>query len=173
MTNGLPSACSADRRRSLFACFISTMPLSDSSQTCTRAVRPKPSPVGPHPSGRRRGLPVLVQKVSRRVWGLRLRRAGPGLALAPWVVWPSTDVRMSAPWLQIFEARYPAHLFPGLCFAPHLAAHSANSGPSVSLLPSRKDLSSSPSCRFIPVLSTSFCAARLICGFLTQLFSVT
>jgi hypothetical protein len=29
-----------------------------------------------------RGLPVLVQKVSRRVWGLRLRRTVPGLALA-------------------------------------------------------------------------------------------
>ena len=30
-----------------------------------------------------RGLPVLVQKVSRRVWGLRLRRTVPGLALSP------------------------------------------------------------------------------------------
>src|SRR5208283_3024937 len=32
---------------------------------------------------RLRGLPVLVQEVSRRVWGLRLRRTAPGLALAP------------------------------------------------------------------------------------------
>ncbi len=57
------------------------MPLSDSSETCIRAVRPKPSPVGPSADGRPRGLPVLVQKVSRRVWGLRLRRTAQGLAL--------------------------------------------------------------------------------------------
>ena len=30
-----------------------------------------------------RGLPVLVQKVSRRVWGLRLRRTAQELALTP------------------------------------------------------------------------------------------
>src|SRR5579863_9919908 len=64
-----------------------------------------------------RGLPVLVHGVSRRAWGLRLRRAAQQLALALLVVWPSAVVTASAPWLQIFEARYPAPLFPCLRFA--------------------------------------------------------
>ena len=128
LTSSLPSAFSADRLRSLFECFIGTTPLSDSSETCMRAVRPKPSPVGPPQGGHLRGLPVLVQKVSRRVWGLGLRRVGPGLALSPRVMLPSAEVRTSAPWLHIFEAQYPAHLFPCLCFAPHLAARSAKLG---------------------------------------------
>src|SRR5215469_1835864 len=38
---------------------------------------------------RLRGLPVLVQEVSRRVWGLRLRRTVPELALALRAIWPS------------------------------------------------------------------------------------
>ena len=57
----------------------------------------KPSPAGPIFAGHQGGLPVLVQKVSRRVWGLRLRRAAPRLALAPRVIWPSAGVRTSAP----------------------------------------------------------------------------
>jgi hypothetical protein len=61
------------------------MPLSDSSGTFMRALRPKPSPavlllVG---SRRLRGLPVLVHEASRRVWGLRLRRTDKGLAISP------------------------------------------------------------------------------------------
>src|SRR5271170_2935619 len=59
------------------------MPLSDSSATFMRALRPKPSPavlllVG---SRRLRGLPVLVHEASRRVWGLRLRRTERRLAI--------------------------------------------------------------------------------------------
>ena len=55
-----------------------------------RAVRLSPSPAGARiPSRHIRGLPVLVQKVSRRVWGLRLRRTGPGLALSLLPMWPS------------------------------------------------------------------------------------
>jgi hypothetical protein len=38
---------------------------------------PGPVPIG---SGSPRGLPVLVHIVSRRAWGLRLRRAWRGLA---------------------------------------------------------------------------------------------
>ena len=56
------------------------MPLSDSSKTCMRAVRLLPSPAGLSRMLRfrhLRGLPVLVHGVSRRAWGLRLRRAGP------------------------------------------------------------------------------------------------
>src|SRR5215831_10103195 len=40
----LPSPLSADGLVSLFEWFIGTIPLCDSSQTCMRAVRPKPSP---------------------------------------------------------------------------------------------------------------------------------
>ena len=49
LISGLPSPFSADALPSLFEWFIGTMPLSDSSETCMRAVRPKPSPAGlPH-----------------------------------------------------------------------------------------------------------------------------
>ena len=44
--SGLPSPFSADALSPLFEWFIGSMPLSDSSETCTRAVRPKPSPAG-------------------------------------------------------------------------------------------------------------------------------
>src|SRR5713101_7981386 len=44
-----------------------------------------------------RGLPVLVHGVSRRAWGLRLRRADQQLALTLPVVWPSAWVTASAP----------------------------------------------------------------------------
>jgi hypothetical protein len=54
------------------------MPLSDSSEICGRAVRPYPFLAcllrGDLPPRRLRGLPVLVQEVPRRVWGLGLRR---------------------------------------------------------------------------------------------------
>ena len=56
------------------------MPLSDSSGTFRRALRPKPSPAVllVLPSRRLRDLPVLVHQASRRVWGLRLRRTKAG-----------------------------------------------------------------------------------------------
>ena len=44
LSRSLPSALSADHVPSLFECFIGTMPRCDSSETNTRAVRPKPSP---------------------------------------------------------------------------------------------------------------------------------
>ena len=75
-----------------------------------------------------RGLPVLVQKVSRRVWGLRLRRTDPELALSPKVMLPSAGLRASASRLELFGAQYPAHLFPCLRFTAHLTAHSAKLG---------------------------------------------
>ncbi len=40
---------------------------------------------------RLRGLPVLVHGVSRRAWGLRLRRTGPELALSFLTMLPSAD----------------------------------------------------------------------------------
>jgi hypothetical protein len=46
LISGLPSPFSADALPSLFEWFIGSMPLSDSSETCMRVVRPKPSPAG-------------------------------------------------------------------------------------------------------------------------------
>src|SRR6516162_909908 len=46
---------------------------------------------------RLRGLPVLVHGISRRAWGLRLRRATQQLALALPGVWPSAVGTASAP----------------------------------------------------------------------------
>ena len=53
-------------------------------------------PAGFVPHRHPRGLPVLVHEVSRRVWGLRLRRTDQGLALAPPVMLPSAKFRASA-----------------------------------------------------------------------------
>ena len=74
------------------------------------------------------GLPVLVQEVSRRVWGLRLRRTAQGLALAPLTMLPSAGLIASASRLHVFEAPYPAHLFPCLCFTVRLTTPSAKLG---------------------------------------------
>ena len=46
MISGLPSSLSANGFPSLFKRFIGTAPLSDSSETCTWVVRPKPFPTG-------------------------------------------------------------------------------------------------------------------------------
>src|SRR6266566_7577315 len=57
-----------------------------------RAVWPEPSPADLLPwwgHSCLRGLPVLVYEVSRRVWGLRLRRTEHGLALTPLFMLPS------------------------------------------------------------------------------------
>src|ERR1039458_3660268 len=71
------------------------MPWCDSSQTCTRAVRPEPLPavlLANWDSRCLRGLPVLVYEVSRRAWGLRLRRTDQRLALSPPFMLPSAHV---------------------------------------------------------------------------------
>jgi hypothetical protein len=75
-----------------------------------------------------RGLPVLVHGVSRRAWGLRLRRTGPELAVSFLTMLPSALTTASASQLQFFEARYPAHLFPCLRFTEHLAMLRAKLG---------------------------------------------
>ena len=61
-----------------------------------RAVWPKPSPAGlrlTFANRRPRGLPVLVHEVSRRVWGLRLRRAEQELALSRLFMLPSAHYK--------------------------------------------------------------------------------
>src|ERR1039457_1834900 len=98
-----------------------------------------------------RGLPVLVHEVSRRVWGLRLRRTEQELALSPLFMLPSAHykdvgVRVASFRSSIAHPTYP--LFTLRC-APH-GTPAQNSGPSGSLLLTRKALSSSTSCRFIP-----------------------
>jgi hypothetical protein len=75
-----------------------------------------------------RGLPVLVHGVSRRAWGLRLRRTDPELALMLLAMLPSALTTASASRLQFFEARYPAHLYPCLRFVVRLTAHHAKLG---------------------------------------------
>jgi hypothetical protein len=130
------------------------MPLSDSSQTYIRAVWPKPSPAVLRLTfyrRRLRGLPVLVHEVSRRVWGLRLRRTEQELALSPLFMLPSAHykdvgVRFASFRSSITHPTY-SPVYASLCTSRYLAQ---NSGPSGSLLLTRETFASSASCRFIP-----------------------
>src|SRR6202162_1807579 len=128
------------------------MPLSDSSGTYMRAVRPKPPPavlllVG---SRRLRGLPVLVHEASRRVWGLRLRRTDQELALALLLILPTAHYKDGGVRIASFRSWIPTSPSPCLRFTESLAVSAQDSGPSRSLVFTRKALSSSASCRFIP-----------------------
>src|ERR1700730_8190971 len=106
------------------------MPLSDSSETYMRVVRPEPSPAVllVLPSRSLRGLPVLVHEASRRVWGLRLRRTEQGLAMPSLLMLPSAESKASVSRLYLFEAQYPARLYPCLRFAVHLTMYNAKLG---------------------------------------------
>jgi hypothetical protein len=90
LISSLPSPFSADMLR----------PGSKVSSVLCRCPTPRRRAYGPYgvrlrpstcPCRHRhpRGLPVLVQEVSRRVWGLRLRRTNPELALALRAMLPS------------------------------------------------------------------------------------
>ena len=151
MISGLPSPSSADALPSLFEWFIGSMPLSDSSETCMRVVRPKPSPAGPDYSGRPRGLPVLVSEVSRRAGGLRLRRAvreSRAIVSRPCCLPPSQGRRRpDGAFSKLHTPPTYTSVYASLCASRRPAQ---NSRPSGSLLPSRKALSSSTSDRFIP-----------------------
>ena len=60
-----------------------------------RAVWPEPSPADLLPgwaAGVSEGLPVLVHEVSRRAWGLRLRRTEQELALALLFMLPTVNI---------------------------------------------------------------------------------
>ena len=155
MTSGLPSALSADGLLSLFECFIGTVPLSDSSGTSMRVVRPKPFPAGPDRSGHPRGLPVLVSEVSRRAGGLRLRRAvreSRAIVSRPCCLPPSQGRRRpDCAFSKLYTPPTYASVYASLCTSRRPAQ---NSRPSGSLFLSRKALSSSPSDRFIPALAT-------------------
>ena len=73
-------------------------------------------------------LPVLVHGVSRRAWGLRLRRTDRKLAVSLPAILPSALTTASASQLQFFEARYPARLYPCLRFAMYLTIPGAKLG---------------------------------------------
>src|SRR5882762_129785 len=105
---------------------------SDSSVSCMRALRavwPEPSPAVLRPTCRRRhprGLPVLMDEVSRRVLGLRLHRTEPRLALSSRFTLPSAHyncigVLMASFRSSIAQPAYP----PGLRFAVHLTVPNA------------------------------------------------
>src|ERR1700751_1074870 len=127
------------------------MPLSDSSQTYVRAVWPKPSPaVLRLQSCRRRlrGLPVLVHEVSRRVWGLRLRRTEQELALSFPFMLPSAHFYRVGVRVVSFRTSIPLPPILYLRFTASLTVAAQDSRPSGSLLLSCKARSSST---FMPV----------------------
>src|ERR1019366_7105758 len=124
------------------------MLLSDSSQTCTRAVRPEPSPAVLRLL---RGLPVLVYEVSRRAWGLRLRRTNKGSRYRHCPCCLPHMLTASASGLYIFAAQSPTPPIPlfTLRRAPRDAQRKTR-GQSGSLLLLCEASSSSASYRFSP-----------------------
>jgi hypothetical protein len=120
------------------------MPLSDSSQTYMRAVWPKPSPAVLR-------LTVLVHEVSRRVWGLRLRRTEPKLALSFRFMLPSAHYKDVGVRVASFRSSIAHPAYSPVYASPCTSRYpTQNSGPSGSLLLTRKNFAFSASCRFIP-----------------------
>src|SRR5207302_11085558 len=142
------------RLSSLFEWCIGTMPLSDSSATFTRASRPWPSLAVLLPfrlSRNRGGLPVLVHEVSRRALGSATTRdcsrtrAGI-LAHAAFHHPYSVGIPIAS-----FRSSIAQPACTPVYASPSASRQTTqNSGPSGSLLLSRKTLSFSTSCRFIP-----------------------
>jgi hypothetical protein len=109
-----------------------------------------------------RGLPVLVHEVSRRVWGLRLRRTKQELALSRLFTLPSAHYKGVGVRIVVYEAEYPPRLssvYASLCTSRYPVQ---DSRPSRSLLLSRKELSSSASCRFSPAHRNRLAATSAI-----------
>src|SRR5260370_2125382 len=132
---------------------MATTALSDSAGTFMRAVRPKPSPavlllVG---SRRLRGLPVLVHEASRRVWGLRLRRTEQRLlAISPRSCCLPPTQKRQRPDCIFSKLDTQPTCTPVYASPTTSRCATQNSGPSASLLLSRRTLSFPASCRFIP-----------------------
>jgi hypothetical protein len=70
-----------------------------------------------------RGLPVLVHEVSRRVWGLRLRRTEHGLAFAPVFMLPSAHYKDVGVRIASFRSSIPTPPIP--LFTLHRAPRDA------------------------------------------------
>src|SRR5450755_3768026 len=130
------------------------MPLCDSSETYTRAVWPEPSP-----AVLRRtfiaGIPEVSRfscmKFSRRVWGLRLRRTEPELALAFRLILPSAHYKDVGVRVASFRSSIAHPTYSPVYASPCTSRYpTQNSGPSGSLLLTRKNFPFSASCRFIP-----------------------
>ena len=129
------------------------MPLSDSSVTCMRAVRPKPSPAVLPPKSAA-GITEVSRFSCMKFLGVPgvfdyagLSRSSRYRACACCL---PRITRASASGLHLFGAEYPPRLssvYASLCTSRYPAQDSRPSG---SLLLSRKALSSSASCRFIP-----------------------
>src|SRR5579864_3988955 len=124
----------------------------DSSQTCTRAVRPEPSP-----ADLQRFL-AGVSEVSRFSclkfldvpWGLRPRRTAQELALSLLHMLPSAHINRVGVRVVCFRGSIPTPSILYLRFTVSLTVAAQASRPSGSLLLSCKDSSSSASDRFIP-----------------------
>src|SRR5215469_6853294 len=134
------------------------MPQCDSSQTCTRAVRPGPSPAD---------LPFAwtagASEVSRFScvkfldvpWGLRPRRTEQELALSLLSMLPSAHVYRVGVRIVCFRGSIPTPPILYLRFAASLAVAAQDSRPSGSLLPPCKALSSSTFTPVYPGAQTS------------------
>src|SRR5437899_736829 len=125
-----------------------------------RAVRLLPSPPVLSPglaAGVPRGLPVLVHEVSRRVWGLRLRRTGQELALSLLSMLPSAHYKVVGVRIASFRSSIAHPAYTPVYASPCTSRYpTQNSGPSGSLLLTHKNFPFSASCRFIP----AHCNAR-------------
>ena len=102
----------------------------------------------------RRGLPVLVQEVSRRAWGLRPRRARRRLAMASAPVWPSASEHCVGARNEFFHGSIPSPPVPLSTLHPRCRhRRRMTRGQDGSLLLHCGALSSPTPCRFIPALS--------------------
>src|SRR4029077_5818608 len=129
------------------------MPQCDSSVTCMRAVRPKPS-LADLPSVETAGVSEVSRfscmKFLGVPWGLRPRRTDRELALTFPSVLPSAHFYRVGVRFVCFRGSMATPPILYLRFTASLAVAAQDSRPSGSLLLSCKALSSSASCRFIP-----------------------
>ena len=92
-----------------------------------------------------------MHEVSRRAWGLRLRRTEQELALSPLFMLPSAHYKDVGVRIASFRSSiaHPAYspVYASLCTS---RCPTQNSGPSGSLFLTRKNFEFSASCRFIP-----------------------
>ena len=138
----------------------------DSSQTCTRAVRPEPSP-----ADLQRVL-AGVSEVSRFSclkflgvpWGLRPRRTERKLAMSLLSMLPSAHINRVGARIVCFRGSIPTPPILYLRFAGSLTVAAQDSRPSGSLLLSCKDSSSSASGRFIPAHKYRHCTHHAPAG---------